>query len=227
MGIDPLVLVARVIAFLTAIPFHEAAHAFVSDKLGDPTARAAGRLTLNPIKHFDVFGLIAMLLIGVGWAKPVPINVNYYKNKKKGMAISAVAGPISNLILGFVMMIVWKLFIYIFALASSGTAMAALPAWFEWVYTILQYQVLINVTLAVFNMIPIPPLDGSRLLLLFLPEKIYFGLMKYERILMIVILALVWLGVLGRFLSFVSGYVFQAFDWATGWLDSLYYLLAA
>lgn len=225
LGMDPLTLVARVIAFLTAIPFHESAHALVSAKLGDTTAKDLGRITMNPIKHFNLFGLLAMLLVGVGWAKPVPTNVNKFKNRKWGMALSALAGPAANLLLGFILMIVWKLFIYGFSYANAGVQLMSIPAWFDWIYTILQYQVIINVNLAIFNLIPIPPLDGSRLLLVFLPEKIYFGLMKYEWVLMIAIVLLVWFGVLGQFLGFVGGYVFGAFDWATGWIDALYGLL--
>ncbi len=215
-------LVARALAFLTAIPFHEAAHAYVSDKLGDSTARDMGRLTLNPIKHLDLWGLVAMLVVGIGWAKPVPVNVNNYQNKKLGMAVSSLAGPVSNLLLAYILMVLFQLATGGYMLYNEHVAvLTAIPTWFEWLYNILFYMAVINVNLAVFNLIPIPPLDGSRILLLFLPEKVYFGLMKYERFLMIGLILLMFFGVLSRFLSFVNGYVLAGFDWATGWVHLL------
>ncbi|NLW79583.1 MAG: site-2 protease family protein [Ruminococcaceae bacterium] len=219
-----LMYVARILAFLTAIPVHEAAHAFVSDKLGDHTARNAGRLTLNPIKHIDPFGFLSMLLIGVGWAKPVPVNANYYKNRKGGMALTAVAGPLSNLALALVMVLIWKLFYNIAALALGDW-----PLWAGAVSTVLYYLAMINVTLALFNLIPIPPLDGSRILGLVLPEKLYFGVMKYERYIMIVLLAVLFLlpyltgfSPISWLLSGVTGAILDFFDTITSFVDWIF-----
>lgn len=222
-GPQTISILARIIAFCTAIPFHEAAHAFVSNKLGDPTAKRLGRLTLNPIKHLDPMGFLAMLTIGVGWAKPVPINTAYYKNRKVGMAISSAAGPLSNLLLAFIIMGLYKLTYYAGAASFAG----ALPvAAVNVVLQILFYLIVININLAIFNMLPIPPLDGSRIFLLFLPNKAYFDVQKYERYIMIGMLALIFLlpmvtgfDPVSWLLGSVYPYVMRGLDWLTGFID--------
>lgn len=226
-GPDAILVVARIIAFCTAIPFHEAAHAFVSDKLGDPTARKLGRLTLNPLKHLDPMGLAAMLLIGVGWAKPVPINPGYYKNRKAGMALSSAAGPASNLVLAFGTLLLYKLVAYFWYTGVVGAL------WADVVLDILFYLAYINVILAIFNMLPIPPLDGSRLFLFFLPEKAYFAVQKYERYIMIILLAAIFilprvtgLDPLGWLFGTVGNWVLQGLYWATGFIDVIVGLFA-
>lgn len=179
---NALPFVARIIAFATAIPVHETAHAFVSDKLGDHTARYMGRLTLNPLKHLDPWGLLAMLTIGIGWAKPVPVNPSFYKNRKVGMAITAAAGPLSNLVLALINMALLKL-VLVFAApaAASQLAINLVGA----LANILLLLILININLALFNLLPIPPFDGSRIFGLILPDKIYFGIQRYEKYIMI------------------------------------------
>ncbi len=213
-------VLARILAFGTAIPFHEAAHAFVSDKLGDHTARDMGRLTLNPLKHLDPWGLAAMLLIGIGWAKPVPISTAGYKNPRVGMAITALAGPVSNLVLAYVSMMTYKMVLYA-ALAATGSINGTVEA----VGTVLLYLTAININLAVFNMLPIPPFDGSRVFGLVLPERLYFKVMRYERFIMFAVLVLVWGGFLSKPLSWLNQWILQGVDWATGYIDLLFRLV--
>lgn len=208
--LGPGVLVSyllRAVVMLIAIPFHEAAHALVSWKLGDPTAKNAGRLSLDPRRHFDLMGGICMIFAGVGWARPVSIRPDRFKNPKVGMAISASAGPISNLLLAYLSMIVYKL----------------LAIWFgygipELIYRLFYYMISMNVSLAVFNLLPVPPFDGSRIALLFLPQKYYFQAMRYERQIMIVVLIAAVFGILNYPLSVIGNAVWQILDLATAFV---------
>ena len=190
-------LVLRIPVVLFSLSFHEASHAFMAHKLGDDTAKNLGRLTLNPIKHLDLIGAICLFFFGIGWAKPVPIMTRNFKNPKRGMAISALAGPVSNVILSLIGLFLCSIFSKILGYDyeagilkifenNHGNTAAFLLCLFFYIFHIT------NLLLAIFNMLPVPPLDGSRLALLFLPEKIYFGVMKYERIIMIVFLALLF-----------------------------------
>ena len=164
---DLFSILVRAIVLFTAIPIHEAAHAYVADKLGDPTARYRGRLTLNPMAHFDLIGSMAMLFTGIGWAKPVPINPLNFKDTKKGMAISAAAGPISNLIVAAISLALSKILLYAGYGMGVNTVISTL-------YTVFNSMCFINISLAIFNLIPIPPFDGSRIFNYFLPDKWYF-----------------------------------------------------
>ncbi len=174
---------------LLAFSIHESAHALTASWLGDRTARNLGRVTLDPTKHLDLYGFISMLLFGIGWAKPVPIYSRNMKNPKWGMAISALAGPLSNLILGIIFTVVFGIIsantheIFIFGpyLYKEQTLMAYVGLFFY-------YAASLNISLAVFNMIPVPPFDGSRILYVALPAKLYFKVMKYEQYMGIAIL---------------------------------------
>ena len=201
----------RALVVLVAIPFHEAAHALVSHWLGDDTAVRAGRLSLNPVRHFDLLGALCMLIGGVGWAKPVGIDVRNYKNPKVGMAISAAAGPVSNFLLAWVSMIVYKCVIY----SGLGNSIPALMLFFY-------YMVAMNLSLAVFNLIPIPPFDGSRIALLFLPRNLYFKAMRYERQIMLAVLLLVFLGLLDIPLSAAVNFLWVRLAEGTWFVDGLW-----
>ncbi len=200
-----LMYVARILVLLTVLPIHEAAHAWASYKLGDPTAKQLGRLTLNPFKHLDLFGSLAILFFGIGWAKPVPVDPRYFEDKKKGMALSALAGPLSNLLVAFVVLFVSRILAYIpFANQEVFNV-------FQIIYIVLSYIAMINVVLGIFNLIPIPPFDGSRIMLLFLPERTYFKIMQYERYIMIALLAFLYLGVLSGPLSIIQSGVISLY----------------
>ncbi len=206
--------IARIIVLLVSIPVHESAHAWASLKLGDPTAKNLGRLSLNPMRHFDLMGGLCMVFIGIGWAKPVPIDPRYYKNPKAGMAISSAAGPISNIIMAFIAMILYKTALYAYYASNGATAL-------YYVSLLLMYMVYINVALGIFNLMPVPPFDGSRIFGFFLPDKIYWGIMKYERYIFIGVLALLFFGVLDVPLAAARNGVFTALDFLTKPVDWL------
>lgn len=205
-------ILVRAIVLLTAIPVHEAAHAYVADKLGDPTARYSGRLTLNPAAHFDLVGSLAMIFTGIGWAKPVPINPRNFKDSKKGMAISAAAGPISNLIVAAISLAAAKILLY----AGYGMGMNNV---ISTLYTIFRSMCLINISLAIFNLIPMPPFDGSRIFNYFLPDKFYFKIMEYERYIFIGLLFVLFSGILDGPITVVAGLVLKALDKLTVFVD--------
>lgn len=215
LGIDVLYYyVVRAAAVLIIIPFHESSHALVSWMLGDPTAKNAGRLSMNPLRHFDPLGTLCMLLGGVGWARPVGIDPRRFRNPKVGMAVSAAAGPAANFLLGFFCTILYKVVWY----ASVGQA----P---QLVMDFLWYMITMNISLGVFNLIPVPPFDGSRIALLFLPRSLYFRVMRYERYIMAAVLILVLLGVLNTPLNFFVNAVYRAFFGATRFVEAAFGLL--
>ena len=170
-------LILTTMAALVALTIHEFAHGYVAYRLGDDTAKSMGRLSLNPIKHLDPFGVICMVLFHFGWAKPVPINPRNFKNPRRGFAISAMAGPATNLIVGF-----FTAFLYLLCLSTFRQVEHTFINNLEInLLTFLQYFFIINVGLGIFNLIPVPPFDGSRILNIILPKRWYFKVMKYER----------------------------------------------
>ena len=182
----------RVAAVLICLILHETCHGIAAFFLGDPTAKRNHRLSLNPLRHIDWVGLAAMVLTGVGWAKPVPVNPNYFKHPKQGMAITALAGPASNLLLALWLLLGARL-MYTHALTTGELN--------ETLFYFLLNTALLSIGLGVFNLIPIPPLDGSKVLGAFLSDRAYFTLMRYERYGMLVLLALSFLGVGDGFIS--------------------------
>lgn len=181
-----------------SLPVHESAHGYIAYKLGDPTAKNQGRITLNPIKHFSLPGAISMLLFGIGWANPVPVNPYYFKDRKTGMAITSLAGPLSNILLALIFMIAYKI-VYSFESLSV----------LSFAFFYLCYG---NIRLAVFNLIPVPPFDGSRIFNLILPEKYYFQIMKYERYIFIGIFLLLLTGILNMPLNIAANFFINILD---------------
>lgn len=192
---------------MLALSLHETAHGYVAYKCGDRTAYNLGRLTLNPIKHIDPMGFLCMLVLGFGWAKPVPINTRNFNNPKRGMALSALAGPAANAIMGFISAILFgftqALEMYLLYRGISPFADACL----YYASLLFQLSALYNFLFMAFNLIPLPPFDGSRIALAFLPPKTYFGLMKYERQIMFGLLIALFA---------LSRFGFSPFSWLAG-----------
>ncbi len=174
---------------LISLSTHEAAHGYTAYKMGDHTAYNLGRVTLNPLKHIDPMGSLCMLVFGYGWARPVPINARNFKNPKRGMAFTAIAGPISNIILGIIGTVLYAVSLFFSSYFMLDLVQNELLFNVVRVFLIFfNYLGYMNFVLAVFNLIPIPPFDGSRFFSLFLPQRTYFAMMKYERYIMIGIL---------------------------------------
>lgn len=175
------------IPIILALSVHEFAHAFIADKMGDPTARISGRMTMDPTRHLDPLGFIALLFFGFGWAKPVPINTANFSSRKKGTILVSLAGPLSNLILAAVFSLLYK---FVAPIINN-----------EVLYYILQYGVVINISLMVFNLIPIPPLDGSKILASLLPYEYEEKFYRYEHYLYLLLILLLVTGMIGIILS--------------------------
>jgi len=172
-----------IIPALLCITFHELAHGYTAYRLGDNTAKQMGRLTLNPIKHIDIFGLLMMVVFRFGWAKPVPVNMRNFKHPRGGMAITAIAGPLSNLVLAVIIM-------FIYGLVFTGLGGFNPQGFSRIVLEVIHRAAYLSVALAIFNLLPIPPLDGSKVVFSFLSDEFYYKLMRYEKYGMIILLIL-------------------------------------
>ena len=182
----------RVVAIFLCLTIHEAAHGVAAYWLGDPTAQQQHRLSLNPLHHIDWFGLLMMFTVGFGWAKPVPVDMSRFKNPKRGMAITALAGPASNFLLAFVLLLIGR-GIYDYASYSAFWNVA---------FNFCVYVAApLSVGLGMFNLLPIPPLDGSRLLTAFLPDRLYWQVMRFEQIGVYLLFAVSFLGLGGNFIG--------------------------
>lgn len=192
----------RLLAVLLCLTVHETCHGLTAYALGDPTAKSQHRLSLNPLHHIDWFGLAAMLTLGFGWAKPVPVDMRYFKRPKQGMALTALAGPASNLLFAFL------------ALLGCRAIRSYLPDMAVWILAsaFLRTLASLNVGLGVFNLIPISPLDGSKVLFSLLPDAAYRKLLYYERYGFVLLYALVFLGALDGFLGKAVSAVFSAME---------------
>ena len=212
-------MLLAVIPALICITLHELSHGFVAYKLGDNTAKNMGRLTLNPIKHIDIFGLIMMVVFKFGWAKPVPVNMRNFKNPKRDMAITALAGPLSNVLICCVVLFIYGLVYLPCNLAGTEFAASLLYAVYITAY--------LSIALAIFNIIPIPPLDGSKVLFSLMSDEGYMKLMRYERYGMLLLLALIVTDALGNPLYAATEFVFDKLfifaEWGSALSVSLFY----
>lgn len=196
---DPMSLLSAVPAILVAITFHEFAHGKMASILGDPTPARTGRLSLNPLKHLDLYGTLMLLIVGFGWAKPVQVNPMYFKDRRKGMVYTSLAGPLMNLTLA-----------YFAALLMALIRPAGLGGSF------LSYLVWFNVVLAVFNLIPVPPLDGSKVLFGVLPPNLVQKILPLQRYGYLVLIVLLLSGILGRIISPVIYTVIRGLEFMVG-----------
>ncbi len=207
-------LLLTIPVILISLSMHEAAHGYLAYKMGDRTAYNLGRVTLNPVKHLDPMGSLCMLVFGYGWAKPVPINARNFRNPKKGMAFTAIAGPISNIMLGAVGALLYSVTLFLFMFFGDNILTnEMLTNVMQVLLTFFYYLGFMNFMLAVFNLIPVPPFDGSRFFSLFLPDRLYFSMMRYERYIMIAILIAMF--------AFSRLFNFSPFGWVAGELFEL------
>ncbi|NLO99193.1 MAG: site-2 protease family protein [Clostridiaceae bacterium] len=202
-----------------ALPVHELAHGWVAYKLGDPTAKEAGRLTLNPFKHLDLIGVLMMYTVGFGWAKPVPVNFSNLKNRRTGSILVAVAGPMSNILLGFISIFIGGIIAKLFEVGVITISTEKMLQVFLYVALFFYILVSVNINLAIFNMIPVPPLDGSRLISGFIPEEAFYKFARYEAFIGLAFFALVVLvpnDFLSSFIRTVANPIFRSMAFTTG-----------
>ena len=212
-------LLISAVAALLCITLHELSHGFIAWRLGDPTAKQAGRLTLNPIKHLDPVGLAMMIIAKVGWAKPVPVDPRYYKNPRRDMVITAMAGPLANLIMGFLFLILAQVSLGFWV---RGYYNGANVDTLYYMVLILQTIASISVSLAVFNLLPVPPLDGSRLLEYLLPRRWLMTYYRYARAINTIFLfVLLFTDVFTNIIYYFTGYILDGMYAITAFIPEL------
>ncbi len=216
-NIDRYTILARIVVVLLILPLHEFAHGWMAKRCGDDTAEASGRLTLNPVSHMDPFGTILLILTGFGWAKPVPINPARMNHPRSGVIWTSLAGPFSNLLAAFVGTVGMQI-VYPFYYLNGGTILYTL-------YLFFQSFVTVNLSLALFNLVPVPPLDGSKVLISLLPYRQSMWLQQHSQLLSIVLLVLVLFGALSTPLSYLAYYIFKFFIWSTNWVGDLIWMV--
>lgn len=217
---------SRILIIFMILPIHEFAHAWTAYKCGDRTAMYKGRLTLNPLAHIDPIGALLLLFTGFGWAKPVPINPLSFKKYRRDYALTALAGPVSNLIVAFIAMIGLRVVVahsehYLISEGSlmqwAGTEMASI----DYAVLILYFIVVINIGLAIFNLIPVPPLDGSKIVSYFTSAKYEMFLAQNQMMISIIFMALLFTGILAVPMGFCRDLVFRLYALATNWIEAL------
>ncbi len=199
---------------LIALSVHECAHAWAAYKLGDSTAKNFGRMTINPLKHLDPLGVLCMIVAGFGWARPVPVNSRNLRNPKRDMVLISLAGPASNIVLAFIGLLILRILQVLVLPALSAAAIGTFGV--DAIAMLLQFLMLfcmLNAGLAIFNLLPIPPLDGSHLLALILPSRIYFKYVQYERYISFALVLLLVFNVLDIPLLFLRSYLLMGLEW--------------
>ncbi|MBR3836651.1 MAG: site-2 protease family protein [Clostridia bacterium] len=193
---------------LIALSVHEMMHGYAAYRLGDPTAKYMGRLSMNPLRHIDPIGFISLLVFRIGWAKPVSVDPRYFKKPKRDMALTALAGPLSNFALAFLSSF---LYVFLYGLGIRHQLFGATPTPYYFLVTMAGYMVSINLGLGVFNLIPVPPLDGSKILYAFLPYQVLYKIAPYERYFQFVMILLLALGILSTPIHAVVSVIYRVF----------------
>ena len=209
-------------AILIALSVHECAHAWAAYKLGDPTAKNFGRMTINPLKHLDPLGVLCMIIAGFGWARPVPVTSRNLRKPRRDMVLISLAGPASNIVLAFFGLLVLRIMEALVLPALSPTSLSNFGI--SAIVMLLEFLVLfcsLNAGLAIFNLLPIPPLDGSHLLALILPSRIYFKYVRYERYISFVLVLLLVFDVLDIPLFYLRSYLMMGLEWIIGLIPFL------
>ena len=244
-----LYLLYFAVSVLLTLTLHEIAHGYVAWKCGDPTAKMLGRLSLDPRRHLDPLGTLCLIFLGFGWAKPVPVNPRNFQNYRRDDFLVSIAGITVNLTLFLLSLalavgfnsLLWKPEVINFygakeLLSSDGIGYAVLLGgagadnvdamrypWVQYIQRFLLMFSTMNLCVGIFNLLPIPPLDGSRILLVVLPQRIYFQIMRYERVIFVILLAAVWAGVLDGVLGTFNDVVWDLLDLGTGYIDQIAY----